>query len=334
MSREISLFADYHQDENSVTNFCGLILKLLYEDNPNSFEEVLCSLSGDNKLRIGPKFTQQNKQQNGIPDLSINQQSISIVFENKLTNWHYSDQITRHLDDINKNSDIKILFLISNFSEENYKEQFPKERLKANENNVILSIISYEEVIEVIKETKFSESYGKILEDFELYLDCKKLLPRWKYLLDVVNCATSLDEVSKGAYMCSDVGGAYSHRRAKFFGPYSNKEVTKIYEIKACVHIEKNLEGEHLVKWRNATDEPDGDLIEQAIQHIQNSANRCEEVKKVPIQVFLLVNEYDTSFRKTSRGGMFQSKKYFWDIAKDYNTSEELAENLKGKTWI
>ena len=224
------------------------------------------------------------------------------------------------------------MFLISNFEEENYKEQFLDEREHAKQYNVILSIISYEELLETIKNTNPSEGYSKMIEEFELYLDRNNLLPRWKYLLDVVNCAGSMEVVDNGAYISCDTGGSYSHRRAKFFGPYANKAVNKIFEIKACVHIEKDFTGKHEVKWQNISEKEDV-LINEAIANIKESEFRLEEIKKVPIQVFLLEKGVDTNFKKESSGGMFTSKQYFWDIAKDCPDSASLAAKLKNKEW-
>lgn len=59
MSREISLFADYHQKENSVTNYCGLMMKLIYEESPKRFEELLATLiQSDKDIPVGPIFSQ------------------------------------------------------------------------------------------------------------------------------------------------------------------------------------------------------------------------------------------------------------------------------------
>jgi hypothetical protein len=94
MSRPISLFADYHGGENSVTNYCGLIMKILYEESPKSFEEVLVSLlASDTKLTVGPNFSQQTRQKRTIPDLAITQRSFSVFFETKLTDWFYKEQL-------------------------------------------------------------------------------------------------------------------------------------------------------------------------------------------------------------------------------------------------
>ena len=44
MGKAISLFSGYSQGENRTTNYCLLILKLLYEENPKLLGDVLNSL--------------------------------------------------------------------------------------------------------------------------------------------------------------------------------------------------------------------------------------------------------------------------------------------------
>jgi len=44
-----------------------------------------------------------------------------------------------------------------------------------------------------------------MLDELKDYLDRNDLLPSWKNLLDVVNCASTLHEVATGAYMCPDI---------------------------------------------------------------------------------------------------------------------------------
>jgi len=36
---------------------------------------------------------------------------------------------------------------------------------------------------------------------------------------------------------------------------------------------------------------------------------------------------------KSTSGGMWQSKKYFWEIAQDCRSAQELADKLRGRTW-
>ncbi len=332
MGREISLFADYHQKENSLTNYCGLIMKMLYEDSPRKFEELLATLlKTDTNIIVGPTFSQQIKTINSIPDLAITQKSFSVFFETKITDWFYEDQINRHIAGFNQTADNKVLFLLSNFENDNLFEQFDKEIKEAKKHKIILQPLTFEEFVGSLEQVCTSDYLRNILDLFKLYLDRNGHLPKWKYLLDVVSCSGSLAEIEQSVYMCPDSGGAYSHRRAKYFGPYSSKRVAEIFEINAIVVIEKNL-GEAKIKWKN-TKITDETLIEQAKQKLQNWQSRVDENKSVPLQVFLLDNREQTNFVKKTSGGMLQSKKYFWDIAIDCKNSQELAEKLRDKSW-
>lgn len=332
MGREISLFADYHQKENSLTNYCGLLMKMLYEDSPKKFEELLATLlKTDTNIIIGPTFTQQTKTVKSIPDLAITQKSFSVFFETKTTDWFYEDQINRHIAGFNQTADDNILFLLSNFENDNLEEQFEKQIKEAKKHKIILQPITFEDFVGSLEQVCNTEYLRNLLDEFKLYLDRNNYLPKWKYLLDVVSCSGTLEEIEQGVYMCPDTGGAYSHRRAKYFGPYSNKKVSDIFEISAIVVIEKNLGGAK-IKWRNKNIK-NVTLIEQAKQKLQNWQWRIDENKSVPLQVFLLENRQETNFIKETSGGMLQSKKYFWDIATDCKNSQELAEKLRDKNW-
>jgi hypothetical protein len=332
MGREISLFSDYHQKENALTNYCGLIMKILYEDNPRKFGELLATLlKTDTNIIVGPTFTQQIKTVKSIPDLAITQKSFSIFFETKLTDWFYEDQINRHIAGLNQTADDKILFLLSNFENDNLEVQFKKEIEEAKKHKIILQPLTFEDFVGSLEQVCKSEYLINLLDEFKLYLDRNGLLPKWKYLLDVVSCSGTLAEIEQGVYICPDTGGAYSHRRAKYFGAYYSKKVADIFEINAIVVIDKNL-GDSTIKWKNKNIETEI-LIDQARQKLQSWQWRIDENKSIPLQVFLLDNRQETNFIKDSSGGMMQSKKYFWDIASDCKNSQELADKLRNKNW-
>ncbi len=328
MSKEISLFSDYHTKENSLTNHCGLILKLLYEENPASFEAAISSLTSTNFI-INPIFEQQVRKETSVPDLVIEQKSFSIFFETKRTDWFYSDQINRHLEGFKKNVDYNILFLLSNFEIDNPEEKYQKQIEIAKELEIILVPISFEDFIETLESVDSSEVYKKFLREFRAYLDRNNYFPSWKYLLEVVNCATTMHEVQEeNVFMCPNTGGVYSHRRAKYFGGYKWKNVKYIHEIKAVVVIEKNFESEY-VQWNNS-ETSEKVLIEDAKKKISLFDYRLVELKNNGLQVFLLENPFEVNFEKTSMGGLYGNKKYFWDFAKELNVtnSKEFAEEI------
>jgi len=307
-------------------------MKMLYEDSPRRFEELLATLlKTDTNIIVGPTFTQQTKAEKSIPDLAITQKSFSVFFETKTTDWFYEDQINRHIASFNQTADDKILFLLSNFENDNLEEQFQKEIAEAKKNKIILQPLSFEDFVGSLEQVCNTEYLKNLLDEFKIYLDRNGRLPKWKYLLDVVSCSGTLNEIEQGVYMCPDTGGAYSHRRAKYFGAYASKRVAEIFEIKAIVVIEKNL-SDAKIKWKNETIK-DETLIEQAKQKMQTWQWRIDENKSVPLQVFLLDNREETNFVKETSGGMLQSKKYFWDIAVDCKNSKELADKLRDKNW-
>ncbi len=334
MSRPISFFSNYKSGENRVTNYCGLMLKILYQENPLLFDEVISNLASDSSLlQIGPIFEQQTKSKKSIPDLVINQQGFCIYFETKITDWFYSDQIKRHIDGISKKGDSeKIIFLLGNINTEKVEERLQGTIEYGREMNVIVQAISFEDFISAFEGLIMSDGLKMIFLEFQDYLDRSNLFPKWKYLLDVVNCASFIDEVvDDNAYICPDTGGAYAHRRAKFFGAYKNKKVAQIRLIKAIVSVSVDQEDSR-IKWNNSN-ENEEDLKKLAIAVIQKREWRVKENSKKPYQVFLLGKPHVTNFFKSSKGGLQGSKKYFHEIAKECESPEELASILKDKSW-
>ncbi len=334
MGKEISLFNDYHIKENILSNHCGVILKLLYEENPRSFEEVISTLTSQDFV-INPSFQQQVKKSTSIPDIVIEQKSFSIYFETKTFDWFYNDQIDRHLSGFKKGNDYNILFLLANFEIDDLEERFKYQIVKAkNEHEITLSPISFEQLIGVLETVESSEEFKAFLIEFRDFLERNDYLPTWKYLLDVVNCSSTIHEVhDNDVYMCPDTGGMYKHQRALYFGGYKDKNVKYIHEIKALIVVEKGGK-EAFVKWKNI-DTPDNELIKEAKSKIDRFGYRITEVNERNLQVFLLQNRQEANFKKNSDGGLYGSKKYFRNIARKYNAknSIDLAEKLKDITW-
>lgn len=336
MGRELSLFADYSSKENRITNYCGLILKILYGENPDAFEEVINKLIKVNKsIKVSPIFTQQERQVNSVPDLCINQRSFSIFFETKINDWFYTEQIENHLQGLNnQKSDVNILFLLSNFETDNYEARFEKESKIAEKYNIILQPVSFEDFFEAfnLRNSNISNTFIDMLQEFKTYLDRNGLLPNWKYLLDIVNCGATLNEIDNGMYGCPNSGGCYSHNRAKYFGAYYNKAVKSISEIRAVIIVHKGGNSGQL-KWKN-NGENEKKLIEEAVGKIKQCEQwRLDEVQRYDLQVFLLGERYSTNFFKSSKGGMMGSKQYFGDIPKHIINALELANFLKDKAW-
>lgn len=335
MGQDISLFNDYHTKENILSNHCGVILKLLYEENPRSFEEVISTLTSQDFM-ISPSFKQQIKKKDSIPDIVIEQKSFAIFFETKKFDWFHDNQIERHLKGFKRDTNFNILFLLTNFEGDNPEDKFETQIKEALDKfNITLCPVSFEKLLGVLEVVVATESFKNYLEEFRGFLERNNYLPAWKYMLDIVNCAGTIHEVHHhNVYMCPDTGGKYRHRRALYFGGYKSKNIKYIHEIKALVVIEKGgVTGR--VTWKNIADLNDEDLIDEAKDKIERFDYRKEEIKERDLQVFLLHNAAEVNFRKSSDGGLYSSKKYVRNIARqnNANTAFELAESLKGQTW-
>lgn len=339
MSREISLFADFKQGENRVTNYCGLMLKLLYQESAVAFEAAINNLLGDHAISVNPDFRQQTRKKNSVPDLTIEQTSFQLLFEVKTTDWFYSDQIRRHLEGMaDSHAQSKTLFLLCNEEIDNYDMRFEQTIQFARELGIHIQPTTFEMLLESIKQAsnRLSDQFASMLKEFEGYLDSIGVLPSWRCLLDVISCGKSMDEVENGAYMCPNTGGAYAHKRARFFCSYQNKQVTYIAEILAVVILGADDDtGELCVKgirWNNSS-KTEKELSERALSQIKHSGEwRKEEALSHGTQVFLLGDLHETAFRKETPGGMMGSKQYFYNIPKDI-TAQMLADQLKGQTW-
>ena len=330
MSKPISYFSAYKQKENRITNYCGLLMKMVYEESPLQFEQLLSTLVTDTQdLAIGPKFAQQQKMRDGIPDLSITQRPFQILFETKNTDWFYDDQLKRHLESFDQIDQTRVLVLLSNFETNNYAERFENAYKIAAKEGIILQVLSFEDYIAAFDELDLSQSLIAAIDEFKIFLDSLNLLPNWKYMLDVVNAATMQYEIEAGSYMCPDTKGSYSHRRAKWLGMYGNKTVSKIFHIDAVVALNQN---DVEIRWNNSEQEEEV-LKTRAKEQIKLYDYRKAQVSTHGVQVFLLSKGADTDFIKSTPGGLRGPKTYFHDIAKADDTTVKLAERLRGRSW-
>lgn len=336
MGREISLFADYHQRENSLTNHCGVLFRLIYRESPQQFEELIVALLPEaGQVRVGPLFTQQVRQTKSVPDLLIQQEAFSLFFETKIDDWFHDGQLKNHIQALANSPGVKVLFCLSNFEHDDPETKFKDFIQEAKQHFVFVQFVSFEELLEKVRARRLSNALIETVDEFEEYLDRNGLLPRWRYLLDVVNCGKTMDEVHAGAYMCPNTGGPYSHVRARFLGSYQSKMVPSVYEIDALVACSpKGKEFE--LRWKNK-DETDKTLLDRALAMIKkiNVETHSWTLKNEGLQIFLLGEGAETRFVKDSPRGLQGSHLYFWDIAKTLNaaTVSTLAAKLDGRKW-
>lgn len=330
MSRPISLFSGYSQRENRTTNYCLLLLKMLYEENPKFLAEVMTTLVGEDLgERIGVNFRQQERKSSSVPDGLIIQPAFTIYIETKNSDWFYHEQLAKHLAALNEESPgLKVLIALTNFETSDREKFAPVRKLCAEHYKglIVFESVSFEDFVLAMEHPRLPKNLADVVSDFRAYLDEENLLPSWERLLDVVNCAGIPDDVLVGnVYMCPATGGAYNHQRAKYFGMYRNKTIEKIAHIEAVVDLES--EGQSTVKWQNVSRNKD-DLKTAAQEKVKGL--RPDDF---PTRVFLLGPLFGTNCQKDSAGGMFGSKQYFDVGFLKADGAEQLALKLFGMTW-
>lgn len=337
MGKEISLFSGYDQPENRTTNYCLLMLRMLYQENPKLLAEALETLlPGQADLQVGVQFRQQVLKGNAMPDGIIAQPAFSVYVETKHSDWHYDKQLKRHLEALDREPvGTKVLVALAKFDGDITTRFTEIETLCATqyEGKIKFVAASFEHFLAAIRAASLTLSLTALADDFEQYLNETSLLPNWRKQLDVVNCGEfhSL-QVEAGVYVCPAQGGAYSHRRCEYLGMYWDKAVNKVASILGVVDVDPAEGGTAEILWNNdrAGGLTDAALITQAQQRFYHAWPDRDWVGRV----FVLGTLFDTRFEKDSSGGMLGSKQYFWvggDI--QAQNAEELARALRNHTW-
>jgi hypothetical protein len=329
MASSITLFSGYDQKENRTTNYCLLVLRMLYEENPKLFSQAISWLTNETAGgSVGVEFFQQQKRRESIPDGVIKQKAFTIFIETKRYDWFYDDQLERHLGELNQEPGLKILIALGNF------EQLLANRFERIEHlcetkymgAIVFAAVSFEEFVQKIEELPLPKNLADTVADLRAYLDGTGLLPSWSNYLDVVNCATMYREILDGnVYLCPATGGHYNHRRCRFFGMYREKCVSLVALIRSVVDVTNPTSA--TIRWKN-TDDTNDDLIKLATAAVQRF-----RPDRYPVRVFVLEQPVKTSFTKDTKGGMLGSKQYFDISHLNAKSAEELAQKLQGKTW-
>jgi hypothetical protein len=331
MSRPVSLFSGYSQKENRVTNYCLLVLKMLYEENPKYLGEVLATIVGEDLSgHVGVTFRQQERRESSVPDGLIVQQPFTIYIETKNYDWFDDAQLESHLSSLN-NEVIgqKILIALGNF-ESHDAHRFRTVNAICDSkyrNTIVFRVVTFEALISALAIQGLSKNLADAIEEFRNFLNEEDLLPSWRDRLDVVNCAGIPEDIIEGGvYMCPAEGGAYTHTRCHYFGMYRNKRVELIGEIQAVVDVDPDVNTSR-VKWKN-TQGKDVDFEARAKSIVHDRRNTDG-----PTRVFLLGQLFESDFRKDTPGGMQSSKRYFNIALLKPQNAANLAQLLKGRFW-
>lgn len=112
----ITLFSGYDQAENRTTNYCLLLLKMIYDENPKLLADVLSSLVGESVSdRVGVEFTQQRRERHSIPDGTILQEAFTLCIETKRADQFDPAQPRAHLHAPAARQGTRVLMALGSF---------------------------------------------------------------------------------------------------------------------------------------------------------------------------------------------------------------------------
>src|SRR5271166_6256613 len=162
MGSDITLFSGYAQKENRTTNYCLLVLKMLYEENPKFLGEVLSDLV-DEELAdaVGVQFRQQTRKKASVPDGLIVQRPFTIYIETKNFDWFYDAQLEQHLAALHaEGGGAKALIALGNF-EALAEDRFAKIETVCAEkyqSAIYFAAVTFEDFIDALPKKKVSKN--------------------------------------------------------------------------------------------------------------------------------------------------------------------------------
>lgn len=342
------------RSENKISNFCCAILKLIYNENPIVFEDIINSFITDDeyKIQISPNFIVQEalnrgkNEEKSIPDITLKQNTFNVQFEVKLYDWFKDEQLEKYIKNMsNKKDENNILFLMSaNFNSDGFKEEFKNIYKSARENNIGLYKITFEYFKKVLEDKKdiLSNTLKDLIDELCDLFDSAGLLENWEHRLDVVNTSKSFEDFKKGYYICPNTGGAYKHKKCKYLGAYNAKKIDALAEINAVVIVKKDS-NENSVKFNmnlkiNEDNIKNYKDLEKELKNsndklIKEAQNKVMDFgKNDEVLVFILKNiKQDVNCEKISSGGMLGSK--FYVDVDNINNIKELCDIMENMKW-
>lgn len=335
------------RSENKISNFCCSILKLIYNENPIVFEDIINSFITDDeyKIQISPNFIVQEALKNeaneekSIPDITLKQNTFNVQFEVKLYDWFKDEQLEKYIKNMsNKKDENNILFLMSaNFNSDGFKEEFKNIYKSARENNIGLYKITFEYFKKVLEDKKdiLSNTLNDLIEELCDLFDSAGLLESWEHQLDVVPTSKSLEEFKQGYYICPNTGGSYQHKKCKYLGSCVNKKIDTIAEVKGVVIVKRNKE--NIVKYimnKNNNEENIKNISEELLKDIDNiGINNINWGTNDEVLIFILNKaslKENVNCAKISPYG-YQNKFYI-DVSGTKDI-EELYDKMKNLEW-
>lgn len=309
---QVSYFQRFSQKENTATNNTLLLLKYFYQENPIQFEKAINALADDTTFSIGPQFEQQKPQGNSVPDGLISQEPFEILIETKDGQKLNAGQIKRHLSgDANKPSQGTKRLLIGLTTSPTTQEDFNIFHKMASSYGSTFIAKTFSDIVTSLRESISEQDVHlqNILNDYEQYLFDDDLMPEGDILYGIPCGISMAENVHHKIYF--EPAKRWSKSRGKYIGLYSNKCISYLGEPKTI------LTGIVRGKKFKILGEELGKTTPDTIKRIQAAIADCTyfpDFAKSEHRYYLFDSLEETEYSKTSRGGIWGTRRFDLDI--------------------
>ena len=340
----IHYFQRYHQKENVATANTMLLLSRFYQYSSGKFFQFLKTeyFPESFEPEIDFKLQEKSGSKKSIPDATITQESFKIVIETKITDWFYTDQLTRHLSSFSDEKYRVVLALSTELIADEKIKDFQKKLEEHNKENerhpIIFKATTFETLANAIGSMIDDRDIEMqaILDDYKNFLCHDGLIPNydaWKYLRMQLAGKTIDFNTKENVYYDNAERGFRPH---DYLGLYANKSVRAIGKIIARITAVKksDKEIEYHVEAGELTEERK-EIIQRAMD---DALERGWDIRYIKHRYFFVDKFYETDFKKnTARAPMgsriFDLTEWLDSNDKKMLDTKEIADLLRDKQW-
>jgi hypothetical protein len=329
----VTYFQRYAQRENHVTNNTLLVLRHLNQFSPAKLEAVLRGLLGDDRLTLGPTFTQQVVGARSVPDALIEQAPFRLYIETKLTQALDLRQLKNHIRSIVEAGGGRAILVGLSTAPLQAAADVVITGF-ANDQGVAFRSVTFRSLADALLEacTDYEVSLKAVVRDYVDFLTGERLLYANDDWMLVVPCGLSYAENKTFGVYYDDVDRP---RRApcSFLDIYKDKQITLVGAIRAVLHcdcrdgIVKVLEAER--------GEADADALDR-IKGIVEATGYYDLVAN-PQRYYVVDRFVETDLAKVSkgpvRGAQYLQISPLIEQAEPPKTAQALADALRGRNF-
>lgn len=328
MSR-VTYFQRYSAKENAVTNTVLHLFARIAEASTDKFNDLLLQID-ENMPQFGITFEQQTRSGPSVPDGCISQQRQDLWIETKVDAAVVSDQLIRHCAD---KSGTLLLLTRDQIDQGRIKDVRNAIRDRHGDQRMTLIHISFAQLWVAVKDLfpEYESGIDRIIQDFGQYCKDMELFDRTPWIMRVVPTGNSFDLNCRHRIYYHPSTRGYSPFR--LLGLYNWKEIRCVGDPALVVDVALT-DGELIKQTVSGQDDRRFDQAITAI--IRETRDRLGWDIAHGYRFFCVDAWHDTSYTKTSSGGIFGARNHDLEGIDGIDTdtpAEAVAKILRGRTW-